>query len=164
MSSTRSHATRRRPGDLVFFPRADGFVHHVAAHVGDGRIIEARNDLRSTPPRFATVRTEDGLPRDNRQTPSGTGVIPQPALASRALGVVDNRDRPAVQAWLGHRSQAWRDQILNLAARDVRTTLKEFSRAILVQASLQLALRRQRPGCGRSAFEDPFEPDRDHAS
>jgi len=103
MSSTRSHATRRRPGDLVFFPRADGFVHHVAAHVGDGRIIEARNDLRSTPPRFATVRTEDGLPRDNRQTPSGTGVIPQPALASRVNRPRVSGDSKPWEGW----SHAW---------------------------------------------------------
>jgi len=32
-----------RPGDLVFFPRSDGFVYHTAIYLGDGMIAEARN-------------------------------------------------------------------------------------------------------------------------
>ena len=32
-----------RPGDLVFFPRSDGFVYHVAIYLGNGMIVEARN-------------------------------------------------------------------------------------------------------------------------
>lgn len=32
-----------RPGDLVFFPRSDGFVYHVAIYAGGGMIVEARN-------------------------------------------------------------------------------------------------------------------------
>ena len=31
--------------------------------------------------------------------------------SGQVLGVVDCRDSAAVEGWLGHRSQAWRDRI-----------------------------------------------------
>jgi transposase len=44
--------------------------------------------------------------------------------SGQVLGVVDGRDSAAVEAWLGHRSQAWRDRI-QIVAIDPSATFKK---------------------------------------
>lgn len=79
--------SQARPGDLVFFPRSDGFVYHVAVYAGNGMIVEARNPrvgvlldpIWASNVTFGTVRSEGHRPggyvtgRYN-PAPVGTGV------------------------------------------------------------------------------------------
>ena len=55
--------------------------------------------------------------------------------SGQVLGVVDGRDSAAVEAWLGHRSQAWRDQI-QIVAMDPSAAFKKAVITVLPAARI----------------------------
>ncbi len=86
-------AAQAVPGDLVFFPRSDGFVYHVALYAGNGMIVEARNTT------INTVYDEIWASDVTFGTVRNLGSRPGGFVTSRESSAVQPASTPEVGAW-----------------------------------------------------------------